>query len=146
MLEYDAAGAKVQEFGAKGDGPGQFNNAHGIAVVPDGHIYVADRENGRVQWFDLRGTLLGVRTCGGQFYNIVFDRTGEMWAMVKSGLSRYLKRVRSGVRVIVTERGRAIATIGPVDLPADVEWAQALVMSGRARWSGGKPTGSRRET
>ena len=62
---------------------------------------------------------------------------------LKSGLSRYLKRVRSGVRVTVTERGRAIATIGPVDLPADVEWAQALVMSGRARWSGGKPSGSR---
>jgi hypothetical protein len=37
-------------------------------------------ENGRVQWFDLSGTLLGVRTYGGQFYNIVFDSTGEMWA------------------------------------------------------------------
>ena len=62
---------------------------------------------------------------------------------LKSGLSRYLKRVRSGVRVTVTERGRAIATIGPVDLPPDVEWAHALVVSGRARWSGGKPAGSR---
>ena len=82
VLEYDAAGAKVQEFGAKGDGPGQFNNAHGIAVGPDGYIYVADRENGRVQWFDLSGKLLGVRSYGGQFYNIVFDRTGEMWAAV----------------------------------------------------------------
>lgn len=82
VLEYDAAGAKVQEFGSKGDGPGQFNNAHGIAVGPDGHLYVADRENGRVQWFDLSGTLLGVRTYGGQFYNIVFDSTGEMWAAV----------------------------------------------------------------
>lgn len=62
---------------------------------------------------------------------------------LKSSLSRYLKRVRSGARVTVTERGRAIATIGPVDLPADVEWAHALVVSGRAQWSGGKPAGSR---
>lgn len=61
---------------------------------------------------------------------------------LKSGLSRYLKRVRSGVRVTVTERGRAIATITPVDRRPDVEWAHALVVSGRARWSGGKPTGS----
>jgi prevent-host-death family protein len=62
---------------------------------------------------------------------------------LKSGLSRYLKRVRAGARVTVTERGRAIATIGPVDPPADVEWAHALVASGQARWSGGKPAGSR---
>jgi prevent-host-death family protein len=62
---------------------------------------------------------------------------------LKSGLSRYLRRVRSGARVTVTERGRAIATIGPVDSPVDVEWAHALVASGLARWSGGKPTGSR---
>jgi DNA-binding beta-propeller fold protein YncE len=82
VLEYDAKGAKVQEFGEKGDGPGQFNNAHGIAVGPDGNIYVADRENGRVQWFDVSGKLLGVRTYGGQFYNIVFDSKGEMWAAV----------------------------------------------------------------
>ena len=63
---------------------------------------------------------------------------------LKSGLSRYLKRVRSGARVTVTERGRAIATIVPVDVPADVEWAHRLVVSGRARWSGGKPAGSSR--
>ncbi|MSR35609.1 MAG: hypothetical protein EXR95_03045 [Gemmatimonadetes bacterium] len=82
VVEYDAQGKKVQEFGARGDGPGQFNNAHGIAVGPDGNIYVADRENGRVQWFDLSGRLLGVRKYGGQFYNIVFDSRGEMWAAV----------------------------------------------------------------
>ena len=62
---------------------------------------------------------------------------------LKSRLSRYLKRVRAGGRVTVTERGRAIAMIGPVDVPADVEWAHRLVVSGRARWSGGKPAGSR---
>ncbi len=62
---------------------------------------------------------------------------------LKSGLSRYLKRVRSGARITVTERGRAIATLGPVDLPADVEWADALVVSGKAQWSGGKPAGSK---
>lgn len=61
---------------------------------------------------------------------------------LKSRLSRYLKRVRSGARVTVTERGRAIATLGPVDVPADTEWA-AMVVSGHARWSGGKPSGSR---
>ncbi len=61
---------------------------------------------------------------------------------LKAHLSRHLKRVRSGVRLTVTERGRSIATISPVDAPADVTWAHRLVAEGRAHWGGGKPTGS----
>ena len=58
---------------------------------------------------------------------------------LKTHLSRHLKRVRSGVRLLVTERGRSIATINPVEAPADVEWAHQLVAEGRARWNGRKP-------
>ena len=60
---------------------------------------------------------------------------------LKAHLSRHLKRVRSGTRLVVTERGRSIATIAPVDTPADVDWAHRLVALGRAQWAGGKPTG-----
>lgn len=82
VVEYDAQGRRVREFGMRGVEPGQFMNAHGIAIGPDGNIYVADRENGRLQWFDLEGNLLGVRKYGGQFYNVTFDRNGELWASV----------------------------------------------------------------
>ena len=61
---------------------------------------------------------------------------------LKAHLSRHLKRVRSGVHLAVTERGRTIATISPVDLPSTVDWAHRLVAEGRARWNGGKPTGA----
>ena len=61
---------------------------------------------------------------------------------LKANLSRHLKRVRSGSRLVVTERGQAIATIQPIETPADVEWAHAMVASGRAQWSGGKPEGA----
>ena len=59
---------------------------------------------------------------------------------LKTHLSRHLRRVRSGARLLVTERGRSIATINPVEAPADVDWAHQLVAEGRAHWSGGKPT------
>lgn len=61
---------------------------------------------------------------------------------LKTHLSRHLKRVRAGARLLVTERGRSIATISPVDAPADTAWAHQLVATGRARWNGGKPTGA----
>jgi prevent-host-death family protein len=63
---------------------------------------------------------------------------------LKTHLSRHLKRVRSGVRLLVTERGRSIATISPVEAPADVDWAHQLVADGHAHWNGGKPTGAGR--
>ena len=61
---------------------------------------------------------------------------------LKAHLSRHLKRVRSGARITVTERGRSIATISPVEARADVDWAHRLVAAGRAQWSGGKPAGN----
>ncbi len=61
---------------------------------------------------------------------------------LKAHLSRYLKRVRSGARLVVTERGRAIASIQRIEARNDVDWAHALVAAGRARWSGGKPEGA----
>jgi len=63
---------------------------------------------------------------------------------LKTHLSRHLKRVRSGAPLVVTERGRAIATINPVEAPADVGWAHQLVVEGRAHWDGGKPAGCSR--
>lgn len=60
---------------------------------------------------------------------------------LKAHLSRHLKRVRSGARVVVTERGRSIATITPVETPPEVGWAHRLVAEGRAHWDGGKPAG-----
>ncbi len=63
---------------------------------------------------------------------------------LKTHLSRHLKRVRAGTRLLVTERGRSIATISPVEAPADLTWATRLVADGRAHWSGGKPAGAAR--
>ena len=63
---------------------------------------------------------------------------------LKTHLSRHLRRVRSGARLLVTERGRVIATIDPVETPDRAEWAHALVVAGQAHWAGGKPEGCRR--
>jgi prevent-host-death family protein len=63
---------------------------------------------------------------------------------LKNRLSHHLKRVRAGARLVVTERGRAIATLVPIDAPEDMAWANRLVAAGLAHWNGGKPTGAKR--
>ena len=38
-------------FGQAGSAAGQFSDAHGIALAPDGTLYVTDTNNGRVETF-----------------------------------------------------------------------------------------------
>ena len=79
VIEYNAAGRKVREWGKRGAGPGEFNVVHAIAVGPGGNVFVADRENGRVQWFSPKGKFLGQWTYGGQLYTVAFGQAGELY-------------------------------------------------------------------
>ena len=62
---------------------------------------------------------------------------------LKTNLGRHLKRVRSGVRLAITERGRTIATLSPVEQRPEDEWAYRMVADRRAHWNGKTPAGAR---
>jgi DNA-binding beta-propeller fold protein YncE len=53
--KYSPDGKLLFSWGSPGTDPGQFNIAHNICCDPDGWVYVADRENHRVQVFDGNG-------------------------------------------------------------------------------------------
>jgi len=57
---FTASGQLVASWGAPGDGPGQFNVPHGIAVDADGRLYICDRENSRIQLFSSAGEQLAI--------------------------------------------------------------------------------------
>ena len=48
----------IRIIGARGTGPGQFNEPFAIGVDPKGKIYVADVRNHRIQLFDPNGNFL----------------------------------------------------------------------------------------
>jgi len=55
VLKFDKNGKFIKSWGGKGSGPGQFQVAHGIAIDAKGLVWVADRENQRIQLFDQDG-------------------------------------------------------------------------------------------
>ncbi len=53
--KYSPDGKPLLSWGEPGTDPGQFNLVHNIACDDEGWVYVADRENHRVQVFDGNG-------------------------------------------------------------------------------------------
>ena len=53
IYKFNAAGEKVLEFGAKGQGPGDFMNPNGLDVLDDKTLVVNDSGNKRLSLFDL---------------------------------------------------------------------------------------------
>ncbi len=56
VVKFDKNGKFIASWGKKGKGPGQFDVAHGIAVDASGRLWIADRENQRIQIWDQAGT------------------------------------------------------------------------------------------
>lgn len=52
---YTPDGKHINSWGDFGSDPGQFNLPHNVICDPDGWVYVADRENHRIQIFDGNG-------------------------------------------------------------------------------------------
>jgi prevent-host-death family protein len=62
---------------------------------------------------------------------------------LKNRLNYYLREVKKGEKILITERDQVIVTILPVDRGEEDSRLLSLVKEGFATWKGGKPTGSR---
>src|SRR2546426_7395162 len=56
--KFSARGDLLFSWGEPGSGPSQFQLPHGIAVGPDETVFIADRENSRIQLFGPDGRFL----------------------------------------------------------------------------------------
>jgi prevent-host-death family protein len=63
---------------------------------------------------------------------------------LRNKLSHYLKEVKKGRSVIITEREKIVAKIIPAREHPDVEKLKKLTRSGLETWKGGKPKGASR--
>ena len=58
IMKFDKNGKFIKTWGKKGSAPGEFDTPHSLAMDSKGRLFVADRNNNRIQIFDQNGTLL----------------------------------------------------------------------------------------
>jgi DNA-binding beta-propeller fold protein YncE len=73
------AGHPSQRFGGPGTGNGQFTAPQGIAIGPDGYVYVADTGNSRIQVFTTAWVYLNQFAASPPPENIAIDAAGHIF-------------------------------------------------------------------
>ncbi len=81
IVKFSKDGKYLMEWGKPGRGPGEFQVPHSVAVDPAGLVYVADRENNRVQIFDPNGKFLRQWTHTGSPQSISITKDGQFWTI-----------------------------------------------------------------
>lgn len=116
--KYAPDGKYLFSWGESGTGEGEFNLPHNITTDKDGWVYVADRENQRIQIFDANGKYetqwgLNIARPGCVFID---DSGSEKIAYVGeffAGFETYANAMRIGPRVSVLDsQGKILARLG----------------------------------
>lgn len=73
VVKFSSDGTYLKEWGSTGYAPGEFRQLHAIAIDKRGRIFVADRQNNRIQIFDHEGAFIAQWTQFGRPSGIYFD-------------------------------------------------------------------------
>ncbi|NPU66257.1 hypothetical protein HL667_14730 [Bradyrhizobium sp. 83012] len=114
--KYTPEGKLLRSWGEPGSDPGQFNIVHNIATDADGFVYVADRENHRIQIFDGNGRYetqwnnlhrpCALCACGAKRKTFIIGELGP-------GMPVNLNVPNLGPRLTITDAGgRRLARLG----------------------------------
>lgn len=91
VIRFTKDGDYVTHWGRKGKGDGEFDTVHDVAIDKRGRVYVADRENDRVQIFDGQGKFLGKWTGLGSPWGLAYVAKEDMLYMCDGRNNRVLK-------------------------------------------------------
>lgn len=143
VVHVDKRGDFVKAWGEEGTAPGQFALPHAIAIDSQERLYVADRNNARIQVFDTEGKLLAVWDNLLMPWGFAVTKNDEIWVC---GSSRV--RQPSGDGWVITPppdqllmkldtKGKALLRV-PLDMteadagkPGEVAWVHCIAIDSK---------------
>jgi sugar lactone lactonase YvrE len=111
VLKFDKNGTFVKSWGGQGKEPGKFDVAHGIAVDAKGLLWVADRENERIQIFDDDGKFIREVKYAGLPCGL---EIGDQYIYMVNGFAGQLLRLDLNGKVLaaVGKSGKGVGEFG----------------------------------
>jgi hypothetical protein len=97
-------------FGSEGIGPGRFKDQRTIAVDAQGHIYVGEYSNGRIQSFDSAGKYLTEWSLGRNKYlqGLAADRAGTVYAVADGHILQFTGATGAAINEMENVSGDAV--------------------------------------
>jgi len=111
VVKFDRNGNFIKSWGGKGKGPGQFDVAHGIAIDAAGRLWVADRENQRIQIFDQEGNYIREMKYAGLPSSL---QIGDQYIYMVNGFAGQVLRLDLDGKVLAAtgKAGRGLGEFG----------------------------------
>lgn len=140
VIHFDAAGKYINQWGEAGSKPGQFALPHSIVADSQSRLYVADRENARIQVFDRDGKLLDVWTNIVTPWGLYLTRNDELWVCGSSPVTGAEPGkwavlpppdqvvMRLNVKGQVLLRVPLWKTASPPGQPGEVDWVHGIAL------------------
>lgn len=138
VVHFDANGRYVSEWGKEGNQPGQFALPHAIVADSKGRLYVADRENARIQVFDTKGKLLALWENLVTPWGLWLTKNQELWVcgsscFMKEGTNEHIVLpppdqvlVKLNLKGEVLVRVPLPKTSVPPGRPGELDWVHAV--------------------
>ena len=130
VVKYDSDGEFSKAWGEPGTDPGQFDLPHTIVVDSRNRVLVGDRENARIQIFDLDGNLLEVWDHLGSPYGLSIDDNDQLYVADLVNARIWIAQAGDGELLGTIEDTKAIHWIA-VDGQGDVYAATPAPATGQ---------------
>ena len=114
VVQFSEDGKFIRAWGKRGVNPGEFNTPHAVVLDKQNNLYVADRENFRIQIFDQEGKFKQMWTHVGSPWGLVLTKD-DMLFMSDGYNNRILKLDLDGK--ILGSLGEYGKLAGQLDLP-----------------------------
>jgi DNA-binding beta-propeller fold protein YncE len=103
VVRFGRDGSQVAHWGRKGAGDGEFSTVHDVCLDGHGRLYVADRDNARIQIFDADGKFLGKWTGIGSPWGLAYVAREQAIYMADGVNNRVVK---------LNMEGRVVGVLG----------------------------------
>jgi len=111
IVKFSKDGKFIKEWGKLGTGPGEFRNAHALAIDSRGRLFVCDRGNARLQIFDLDGKFLAQWSQFGRPSGLYIDKNDKLYVIDADSTAANHPGWKKGIRIGSAKDGKVAAFV-----------------------------------